>query len=410
MEPPTELQEFLALYRSKHSRKHRLWALSKFFHHVYRLPQEPSRRFPLEERISILTTLSHRYLQEARDGTRKSEADVKAIFIATKDELSPQSMKNLLSGVKVFLEEYGVVFPPRFFRRLLQRHGGGKQTMDRIPTDEELRSILEHLPLHGRAFFHLLATSGLRIGTALQLELDDIELQGDITIIKVRGKLAKSGAPLITFASSETTRILHEWLATSARKDYINEAVNQSRYKRKEMDTRVFPWSRGLATNLWLKALQQVGLDERDSTTGWLVLHIHMLRARVSTKLSNAGIQQDYIHALLGQRGYLPSYKKFRDDELEYQYRKGMPDLLISKHSKEIKRVEKRLEVENQELRDQVNAVSTVITKLSTENETLKEDLIELRTLYNFEAKMQTGQHPDDVDPERDFGDDSSSK
>ncbi len=49
--------------------------------------------------------------------------------------------------------------------------------------------------------------------------------------------------------------------------------------------------------------------------------------------------------------------------------------------------------------------MSSIITKLSTENESLKEQLIELPTLYNIKAQAQTGRHPDDINPDQDFGD-----
>jgi len=48
----------------------------------------------------------------------------------------------------------------------------GTTTQDRIPTHDELRSILSHMDSRGRALCLVLVSSGMRIGDALKMTID----------------------------------------------------------------------------------------------------------------------------------------------------------------------------------------------------------------------------------------------
>ena len=68
----------------------------------------------------------------------------------------------------------------------------------------------------------------MRIGEALQLELDDIDLDSDPAKISIRGEYTKSGDPRYTFISGETKEHILEWL--KYRTEYLKSASKRSRY------------------------------------------------------------------------------------------------------------------------------------------------------------------------------------
>jgi integrase len=75
-------------------------------------------------------------------------------------------------------------------------------SIDRIPTREEMRSIILNSNRKTRALAALLATSGLRIGEAASLRVANVHLLGNkITLIASRTKTKK---PRVTFITDET--------------------------------------------------------------------------------------------------------------------------------------------------------------------------------------------------------------
>jgi len=84
----------------------------------------------------------------------------------------------MLGAVRVFLSEYGIELPQRFWRRFRRRRKQPSRAIHkgRVPSNAELRRIISHMPQHGRALFRLMATSGARIGETLALRVSDFVL------------------------------------------------------------------------------------------------------------------------------------------------------------------------------------------------------------------------------------------
>lgn len=277
----TRLERFIEFQTAPATKAAYTRGLKKFFAVIY-------PKLPLEE-------ATEQYFDEGRD-EEDYEEDVRQFFLSIRD-MAPGSVRTYLATTKAFLEDNRVLLPSAWWRRLGRKKRGGKVTMDRYPTDEELVRIFEHLPLHGRALFHLLATSGIRIGTALQLRLDDIHLNADHVQITVRGAYEKEGTSFIAFASEETKELLEEWLRV--RDNYLTSAVSRSRAHRKDAnDDRVFPIHQKTANRFWRTALADTGLDERDPNTNWTVLHSHTLRQRVRSKMAEAAAKAQYPRPL----------------------------------------------------------------------------------------------------------------
>lgn len=82
-----------------------------------------------------------------------------------------------MSVIRTFLLENEIEFPQLFWRHLGKRiKGNGARTQDAVPKNDELKRILLNMPQIGRALFLTLASSGMRIGEALTVEIDDVHL------------------------------------------------------------------------------------------------------------------------------------------------------------------------------------------------------------------------------------------
>ena len=90
------------------------------------------------------------------------------------------------------------------------------QTRDRIPTKEELRRMLGVTDSRGRALVSMLASSGMRIGELLSVQVKDVEF-GHPTRIRIKAENTKNRTERIAFISDEATGFL---------KDYLVERIN----------------------------------------------------------------------------------------------------------------------------------------------------------------------------------------
>jgi integrase len=83
--------------------------------------------------------------------------------------------------------------------------GAEPVTEDRIPTQSELRTICEHLPLNARAMTLLMASSGMRIGETLKLEVDDLNLKADPARIVIPYTISKGKKARTVLITPEVT-------------------------------------------------------------------------------------------------------------------------------------------------------------------------------------------------------------
>src|SRR2546428_9535762 len=79
--------------------------------------------------------------------------DVERFYASMKDR-PPKTIQSRLSHVKMFLLR-NHIDPGQLFWKDLKRKIRGTRavTVDSVPTNKELRDILSHLPVHGKALF-----------------------------------------------------------------------------------------------------------------------------------------------------------------------------------------------------------------------------------------------------------------
>jgi integrase len=345
--------DYLKQYKSRKTVKAYEGSLKNFFEVIYH------ERNGLEE-------LAERYFQDKRN----YEQDIQNFLAEIKDK-APMTTRLYLSAVRMFLLENNVELKQLFWRRLIGRVKGSRAlTLDKVPSNEELRKIMTHLPVQGKALYLTMSSSGMRIGEALQLKLEDLSLESDPAIINIRGEYTKTGNSRRAFISKEAKEAIEEWL--KIRNDYLKSASARSRYNKSIDDKRLFPFSEVNARHMWNIALRKTGNGKKDTQTGYHIIHPHVLRKFFRTRMGTV-IPVDVVEALMGHEGYLTEvYRKYSIEDLAKFYRQGEHALLVFTEAAEIGKLRIEIEERNKQLQVLVNG-------MAAENMDLKQKVTDLQ-------------------------------
>lgn len=313
---------------------------------------------------------------------RNYEEDVKTYFMSLKGK-PPKTVSLCLSAVKMFLLENGVELSALFWRRLKGRRKGSRALMlDKVPSNTELRRILSHMDIKGKSLFLVLASSGMRIGEALKLKVEDLDLNSDPPRINIRGEYTKSGNSRVAFISCEAKEFLEEWL--KVRDEELKVAVKRSRFKKGAEDARVYPFESNTAYFIWRNAVKKAGFGKRfqyNNSLERFTVHPHVLRKFFRTRLGSV-IPVDVVEALMGHEGYLTEvYRRYSLEELAKFYKQGEYTLLIFTEAEEVGRLRAEIEERNKQLQTLINGLTAENLKLRSRIEQLEKEIKEFKEL-----------------------------
>jgi len=357
-----KVKEFLDMYKSKSTVIAYRWALTEFFKSVY------------GENENHLDEYAERYFKEKRN----YESDIQN-FLSAISERPPKSIRMMIAVVRSFLIENDVELPKKYWKRLSRRIRGNRaRTIDKVPSNLELKHIIMHMPIQGKALYLTLASSGMRIGETLKLKVDDVDLGTDPAKITIRGTLTKTGNPRVTFISSEAKEMIQEWL--NYRDRYLQVAKKRSYiHKKSEDDMRLFPFEISTAYKMWSIALSKAGLHKKDEDTNRHRVHPHVLRKFFRTKMGSV-IPVDVVEALMGHEGYLTEvYRRYSMEDLAKFYKQGEPSLLLFTQAEEIGKLRAEIEERNKQLQTLVNGLTTENLRLKNQVETLRSEYIAMK-------------------------------
>lgn len=291
------LRAFLAKYPSPTTRKNYAYALSLFFSSLNGAPT---------------VDVSHWYSGELTRG-RDALVDVDFFVSERMNGRPPKTVRMALSAIRMFLEDSGVAVEDREWRKVTRRVKGSRaRTVDRIPTKQELVTILQIMGLQARALYTLLPCSGLRMSEALKLKVVDIDVDSDPAMVTVRGETTKSGNPRYTFCTKEAVTVLKSWVVAGGR------------------EAEVFSYGLLDANQAWRRALKKAGLAKKDPSTGIHTLHPHCLRKFFSST-AKLVIPSDVVEAMMGHEGYLDdAYRRYSVEQLKEFYKKAESILTLS--------------------------------------------------------------------------------
>ena len=356
---------FLSNYPNHNTKRNLRIAITNFFKSVY---GEAERK--------QLDDIADRYFSEERS----HEADVET-FLKHLNGQAPLTVKLKISNIKTFLLEYDIELPQKFWNKIRRRIKGSRAlTLDRIPSNTEIRRLVTHMPIQGKALYLTLESSGMRVGEVLKSHIDDLYLEEKPARIQIRGEITKTGNSRHAFISSEAKEALTEWL--KVREDYLRAASAKSHLHNKSVDDpRIFPFDPRTAYSIWSKALNKTKLNGRDKSTNRERIHPHTFRKFFRTKLG-AVIPVDVVEALMGHEGYLTAvYRRYSLEDLKKFYLKGEPALLVFTDTQKVVELHKAIEEKNTQLQVLVNS-------LASENQNMKEKFAKVE-LENTDLKSR---------------------
>jgi integrase len=352
--------DYLKQYESKNTVRCYEASLKDFFKMVY------GEREPLEG-------LAERYFSEKRN----YEEDMQNFLVEIKS-LAPKTVKLKLSAIKTFLLENGVELSQMFWRRLGGRVKGSRAlTLDKVPSNVELRKIMMHLPIQGKALFLMLESSGMRIGECLRIKPEDLDLESDPVRVNIRGEYTKTGNSRVTFISREAGETVREWV--KVRKEYLDSASARSRYDKSTDDSRLFPFTEGNARVMWNLALKKTGNGKRDQQTNIHESHVHVLRKFFRSRMGTV-IQADIVECLLGhEEGLTSVYRRYSTEDLAKFYKEGEHTLLVFTEAGEVSKLKQEIEERNKQLQQIVNGLVSENMAIKTDLEKVKLDHAEMK-------------------------------
>ena len=347
--------------------------LSKATVSAYRLAIKTFLRSTYDKEVdySNLELTVSKYVSEDRN----RQQDLNDFLVSLKGR-APKTVKLYLTAVRTFFLENEIELPRLFWRRLNSRVRGSRAlTLDQVPSNLQLRKIVQHLPIHGKALYLLLSSSGMRIGETLQLTSEDIDMSSEPVKICIQGKNSKTGNSRYAFISSETKEALEDWLKIRA--DYLKTAVRRSKIHKKSIeDERVFPFNKETAYMMWGSALKKAGLLKLDPQTKRKTMHPHVLRKFFRSKMATL-IPVDIVEALMGHEGYLTEvYRRYSQEDLAKFYGQGEPSLRIFGDGKEVAELKKEVDDNKRQLQE-------LVTNVVAENIGLKAKITQLETDFN---------------------------
>jgi len=361
------ISEFCAQYPNSRTRKVYASPIFSFLAYIYNLPREKKITSNHQAKYE---TLADQYLKDERNYSRDLIS-----YAASFEGKPPKTARCYVSAVREFLIYYDVEISPKESRSLRNKlPKDGAATIERDLDVDTLRSILHHCNLMMSALILMLASSGMRIGEALQLRIEDIDLSGKIGAISIRSETSKNGMQRYTFCSAEAVEAIKEW--QKQRDKYLAESLNKGRglgITKDPNDTRLFPVSDSTVSAAWENAIRAAGFHSRDPRTNRLQIHIHMLRKFFSSQIRLV-VPVDIVEGLLGHSGYLSdAYRRYTRKQVEEFYRKGEPyiSILMTEEIRDLKT--------NTETR--LSAQGEILESIVRENMQLKHDVSELKNL-----------------------------
>jgi integrase len=370
------IDTFIAMYPKLNTKKSYRAAIYDFLDHIY-------GRVRAGERISgdepaKYEELSVKYFSEERDHLNDLIG-----FLGNMNGKPPTSIKLKLVGVKEWLSFNGVELSQKELKTLRHRtpKAKGAWTVENEFDIPVLRKILAHADEKAAALILTLASSGVRIGEALNIKLKDVDLSKEPPEFIVRGEYTKGGETRVVFISKEAKAALEEWL--NVRDDYIRASLNRNKGlvekaaagQKTGTDERVFPFSVAVVREFWSRALLKAGLHEKDNSTGRLQYRIHGLRKFFRSQLA-LSCPVDIVETLMGHEGYLTdAYRRYTRKQMGEYYLKAEHHVTVT-GTGDIREIQDRLQNTQAALR----GYKDTITEQTQE-------IAELKQRYEEQAK-----------------------
>jgi integrase len=268
-------------------------------------------------------------------------------YLAKERKFAPKTICESFYGLKYWLETNNIDI------EILQKVVLPKSTIvlteDRIPTREELHTIMDFANIRDKALIEIAVSSGLRIRTISTLKWKDLTLNPYTLIEQESSEPIPAMIKIEPLTGRKTTKKYFTFITPECKKALI-------KYKewRERKGEQITPDSRLIAsvygegqekyfknkqfgdpitTNtifvIWQRLLAKAGLNKKSYKMN--ELHFHVLRKYFKTQCVNSGIKSNYIEFWLGHKGEYLDNSYFRATLQNHlmEYQKAIPNLSI---------------------------------------------------------------------------------
>jgi len=299
------INEFLEMQQSKATIVGYRTSLTQYFafHNV-----DPDKYFDLYKKARTLTKRDE-VLEKYKLDVSRYIAHMRSTGVA------PKSIQCKSGAIRSYLLENHIDLGRLFWKRM--KVTGQALTRDRIPTKNEIRMIVNHLDLLGRAVLFIQISTGMRLEDVQGVEIKNIDFTK--TPVRVFYYCHKIRRWLYGFLTKEAVIVIQEWMKN--RDAYLME-FNKVKYKllpTKKRETKrknsllqntimkeditfedyckqrnakreglILPITKSSIYYRYWNALDDAGLGEKDKLTGIRLLHDHTLRKYAYTQASRA--------------------------------------------------------------------------------------------------------------------------
>ena len=217
--------------------------------------------------------------------------------------LAPGTIKNHVKGVKALFDKNGVpIALPRLSKRVVYK--------DRAPSPDEIQTIIDLGDIREKVIVSILALTGLRVGTLVQLEyrhvMKDYEKGITPIHIHVESEITKGKyGDYDTFIGEEAIQYLRTYLKTRERgtsKMPLEQLTYNSPLIRDSHSKKPKPITPGRIHTIINSLYKKAGLISQSPQKRYK-LRAHSLRKYFRTQLAALGtINTDYIEYMMGHQ------------------------------------------------------------------------------------------------------------
>jgi len=357
---------------------------------VYRVYRKTRSRESVRTYIDYLQ-IFFRWLGKSPEEALQQVKDFKNVandfidYLSMERKWAPGTVKLARSALKKWLDvddvvvEWKKVEPPKVWR--VER--------DRLPRKEEIRELLATADLASRTMVLILVSSGLRIGTLVELRMKDVKMEYSCPLITVRPEAAKMRQGYVTFMSHEAKASLQAYIKE---RELHGEKITGESY----VITKERPLGEPITTKAvidrWHKLLNVGGMAVKNRK--WYDLRVHVLRKYFKSWATLSGVPGDLVESFLGHRTgikqvyFIPGIEDTSNsdvmEKIMAEYEKALPALTIFSEEEKVKVLEGKIEEQKRILEAERGRFEEEKSALAGRLRLLEEAVADLKKLANM--------------------------
>jgi len=286
----------------------------------------------------------------------------------------PMTIRGYLVVIKSYFEEYGgiEINDRRFKKRVKQQK---RINHDPEPfTHEEIRLLCDTASPEKKLLYMVLKDTAMRVGEALHLYKDDVDLTTNPIQINIRAETTKTSTTRTAHITSETAHMFINKVKKTPDGEKIF-ATNKDHLKAVSNETLMMTFYRKKIGGVFLEKYSHNGRHKKN---------IHSLRAFATTQIADVH-GEEFAHGYAGHTKYLGQYIR-RNDKVPEMIKRCAPKLMIYESVVVVDQDErvKKLEEDQQKSRLDVMALTNIMSELSEIKVNNAKKELEIKQLQNL--------------------------